>query len=147
MPKKLLWKYCFNDLLCYHSNMETEKIKIKENLVEKFRSQLTEELAKVEAELKTVGRINPDNPADWQPTPEKIDVLPSDRDEVAESFSEFEDRTAILKQLEIRYNEIKEALKKIERGEFGNCEICSEPIEEARLEANPAAQTCIKHKS
>lgn len=127
--------------------MKNETLKMETDSVEKFRSQLTEELAKVEAELKTVGRVNPDNPKDWQPTPEKTDVLPSDRDEVAESFSEFEDRTAILKQLEIRYNEIKEALEKIERGEFGHCEICREPIEEARLAANPAARTCIKHKS
>lgn len=118
---------------------------MEKDLVEKFRDKLTEELAKVEEELKTVGRINPDNPADWQPTPEKIDVLPSDRDEVAESFSEFEDRTAILKQLEIRYNEIKEALQRIERGKFGNCETCGEQIEEARLEANPAARTCKTH--
>ena len=125
--------------------MKNETLKMATDSVEKFRGQLTEELAKVEAELKTVGRVNPDNPKDWQPTPEKTDVLPSDRDEVAESFSEFEDRSAILKQLEIRYNEIKEALVRIEQGEFGNCEICNEPIEEARLEANPAALTCKVH--
>ncbi|MEK7088154.1 MAG: TraR/DksA C4-type zinc finger protein [Patescibacteria group bacterium] len=125
--------------------MKIETIKIKEDLVEKFQGELTEELAKVEEELKTVGRINPDNPADWQPTPEKTDVLASDRDEVADSIEAFEENAAILKQLEIRYNEIKMALQKIEKGEFGNCETCGELIEEARLAANPAAKTCKTH--
>ena len=125
--------------------MKIEALKMEKDLLEKFRGKLTEELATVEAELKTVGRINPDNPADWQPTPEKNNVLPSDRDEVAESFSEFEDRTAILKQLEIRFNEIKGALERIEQDKFGVCETGGEPIEEARLEANPAARTCKAH--
>ncbi|MEK7081784.1 MAG: TraR/DksA C4-type zinc finger protein, partial [Patescibacteria group bacterium] len=84
-------------------------------------------------------------PADWQPTPEKTDVLASDRDEVADSIEAFEENAAILKQLEIRYNEIKAALQKIEKGEFGSCETCGELIEEARLAANPAAKTCKTH--
>ncbi|OHA39179.1 MAG: hypothetical protein A3G03_03345 [Candidatus Taylorbacteria bacterium RIFCSPLOWO2_12_FULL_44_15c] len=127
--------------------MKPEAIKIEKDLIEKFRGKLTEELAKVEEELKTVGRINPDNPADWEPVPEKTEVLASDRDEVADSIEAFEDNAAILKQLEIRYNEIKTALAKIEKGEYGACETCREQIEEARLEANPAARTCIKHKN
>ena len=112
---------------------------------EKFKENLTEELAKVEAELKTVGQINPANPADWEPIPEKCDVLASDRDEVADSIEVFEDNAGILKQLEIRYNEIKTALARIEKGEYGTCEVCGEQIEEARLEANPAAKTCKAH--
>ena len=113
---------------------------------EKFKENLTEELVKVEAELKTVGQINPANPADWEPIPEKGDVLASDRDEVADSIEAFEDNAGILKQLEIRYNEIKDALVRIESGKYGDCEVCGEKVEETRLEANPAARTCIKHR-
>jgi len=112
---------------------------------EKFKENLTEELVKVEAELKTVGQINPANPADWEPIPEKGDVLASDRDEVADSIEAFEDNAGILKQLEIRYNEIKDALVRIESGKYGDCEVCGEKIEENRIEANPAAKTCKVH--
>ena len=115
--------------------------------IEKFRTELTEELEKVETELKTVGRINPANPKDWEAVPEKTEVLASDRDEVADSIEAFGDNAAILNQLEIRLNEIKAALTKIEKNKYGICEICGEQIEKARLEANPAAATCIKHKS
>ena len=38
------------------------------------------------------------------------------------------------------------ALKKIEEGSFGVCEICDEPIGKKRLEARPETTLCIKCK-
>ncbi len=38
------------------------------------------------------------------------------------------------------------ALKKIEEGSFGVCEICEEPIGKKRLEARPETSLCIKCK-
>src|SRR6266550_2110587 len=38
------------------------------------------------------------------------------------------------------------ALKKIEDGSFGVCEICEEPIGKKRLEARPETTLCIKCK-
>ena len=38
------------------------------------------------------------------------------------------------------------ALKKIEDGTFGICEICEEPIGKKRLEARPETTLCIKCK-
>jgi DnaK suppressor protein len=38
------------------------------------------------------------------------------------------------------------ALKKIEDGSFGVCEICDEPIGKKRLEARPETSLCIKCK-
>jgi DnaK suppressor protein len=38
------------------------------------------------------------------------------------------------------------ALKKIEEGTFGICEICEEPIGKKRLEARPETTLCIKCK-
>ena len=110
-----------------------------------FEEQLRVELATVEKELKTVGRRNPSNPADWEAKPDKMDVMPADSNEVADAIESYEENTGILKQLEIRFNEIKRALERIGGGTFGLCEICHKPIEAERLEANPAATTCIKH--
>jgi RNA polymerase-binding transcription factor DksA len=33
----------------------------------------------------------------------------------------------------------------MEEGKYGICKVCGEEIEEARLEANPAAETCKAH--
>jgi len=39
--------------------------------------------------------------------------------------------------------EINEALKKIEEGTYGICEMCEEPINEERLKIKPSAKYCI----
>jgi DnaK suppressor protein len=43
--------------------------------------------------------------------------------------------------LELR--RIEAALKRLERGTFGQCLDCGEPIASARLEANPAVTLCV----
>src|SRR5512133_633485 len=43
-------------------------------------------------------------------------------------------------------NKIKEALERIDQGEFGICEICGEEISEGRLKARPVTTLCIDCK-
>ena len=113
--------------------------------LDSYKKTITDELRKVENELNTVGRKNPNNPKDWEATPAVMETEHSDENEVADTIEEFEDHAAILKQLEIRYNELGAALQRIEKGTFGICSVGGEEIEVARLNANPAATTCIKH--
>lgn len=107
----------------------------------KFKEKLEKELTLLEGELKSVGRINPSNPADWEAVPPE-DTASADRNEVADEIEHYETNTAILKDLEIKYNEVKDALEKIKNGTYGICEKCGDKIEEDRLNANPAARTC-----
>lgn len=117
--------------------MKKEKIKY-------FEERLNKELKETENDLLSVGRKNPDNPLDWEPVPEKMDISSADENEVADSIESYEENAAILKQLEKRYNDIKEAILRIKKGEYGKCEVCKKDIEEERLEANPEARTCKK---
>jgi DnaK suppressor protein len=43
-------------------------------------------------------------------------------------------------------NKIKEALERIDQGEFGICELCGEDISEGRLKARPVTTLCIDCK-
>ncbi len=52
---------------------------------------------------------------------------------------------AIENRLEERMEIVVRALAMMEAGKYGLCEVCSLPIEEKRLEADPAAPTCIMH--
>lgn len=111
-----------------------------------FKEELLKELALVESELKTLGVHNPENPSDWEALPPPAsDVLGGDDHEAADRMETYEESAGILKELEIRYNEICVALENIEKGNYGMCFVCGEPIEKERLLANPAANTCIKH--
>jgi DnaK suppressor protein len=44
-------------------------------------------------------------------------------------------------------SKIREALDRIESGEFGECEDCGDPISEARLKARPVTTLCIECKT
>ncbi|MCI5108689.1 MAG: hypothetical protein MRY49_02475 [Candidatus Pacebacteria bacterium] len=111
--------------------------------LEYFKTKLESELQEIIKELQHVGRINPDNPKDWEATPDHLsEEERTDENEVADKIEGFESNTAILKQLEIRFNEIKSALERIEKGTYGMCEVSKKEIERDRLEANPAARTC-----
>lgn len=109
-----------------------------------FKNLLENEVLNLEKELKTIGRINPEKEGDWEAI-EKMDIDTADEEEVADSMEEYENNRGILDQLEMRLKDVKDALKKIEDGTYGKCEISGEPIETDRLEANPAARTCKAH--
>ncbi len=114
--------------------------------IEHFKEALLTEKKQIEEELKSVGRINPSNPNDWEATPgDTQDIDTEDENSLADKFEEFEGRSAVETELEIRFNEIKSALEKIEKGEYGICRVCQGEIEDDRLEANPAAETCKEH--
>ena len=115
--------------------------------INEFKNKLEKELSLVEKELESVGRRNPDNKQDWEAEPADFDIDSADPSETADKMEEFEENTALLKELETRYNDIKDALAKIEKGEYGFCEVCKSPIEKDRLSANQAARTCKKHMS
>ena len=110
-----------------------------------FKKRLQGERDLVEKELSTVGRRNPQNPKDWEAVASGRGEAPPDPDERAEKIESFEENTAIVRQLEVRLSEIQGALARIEEGAYGKCKICGSHIETDRLEANPAAATCIAH--
>jgi len=109
-----------------------------------FKEMLLKELSVLESELATIGRKNPDNPADWE-TIRKVDGIDTaEEGEVAEGIEEYENNNAVLAQLEIRLNDVKNALAKIEKGTYGICEKCKKKIDYARLEVKPQANYCMK---
>ncbi len=57
---------------------------------------------------------------------------------------EREKNLALLQNLEYRLESIDYALRLIEKGSYGICEVCGEKIDPARLKAVPHATLCIK---
>lgn len=116
------------------------------NNIEHYKELLLAEKNRLLEELPSVGRVNPENPDDWQGTPgdaEQVDT--EDENSLADKFEEFEERSAVEVELESQLILVKNALEKIEKGTFGVCTVGGEEIEADRLEANPSAETCKKH--
>ena len=94
--------------------------------------------------MEKIGRKNPAVPGDWEPAPIEISTE-SDLADQADIIMSRENSDAILAVLEARYDTILNALSRIEKGTYGKCEVCHHKIEESRLEAEPAATTCVEH--
>jgi len=111
---------------------------------EHFRKKLEEEKTKLEFEMGSVGRKNAVVPNDWEPAPSELG-MEADLADQADVIMNRENDTAILADLEARYDAVLSALKRIEKKTYGKCEVCGKEITEARLEADSAATTCTEH--
>lgn len=110
------------------------------NQYDAVKSILEKDLLLITEEL---GRIANHDPVsdDWGAVPDQPSHEGADDNTEADQVEEWNERRALVSQLEIHYQNIKRALAKINLGTYGKCEISGEPIEEDRLEANPTART------
>ncbi|MFI8233891.1 TraR/DksA family transcriptional regulator [Streptomyces sp. NPDC085900] len=51
---------------------------------------------------------------------------------------------ALLSRAREHLNDLDHARERLERGDYGRCEQCGEPIPTGRLEVRPAAKTCVR---
>ncbi len=109
------------------------------------QEKLVAELRTLEKALSELGIQNPEVTTDWIATPDEPTTTEADENVVAERSEDWIGEQAETAELETRYNNVKRALAKLEAGTYGTCEICNADIEADRLEANPAARTCITH--
>lgn len=52
---------------------------------------------------------------------------------------------SLLEQLESEISDLDAALRKIDEGTYGRCEVCGQEVEAERLEAMPGTRTCREH--
>ena len=127
-------------------NLFSKKQKRADIDVSHFKQLLKKELKRLDTELKTVGHKE-NSAGEWESQATDVDVLASDPADIGDNMENYESNNAVLKDLEIEYDEIVHALENIKKGVYGICEVFGEPIEIGRLEANPAARTCMAHKN
>ena len=69
----------------------------------------------------------------------------SEEGENASESEQFANDISVAEDLEARLQKVKSALARIEDGTYGKCLVGGEEIPEARMSAEPAAETCITH--
>lgn len=106
--------------------MTTEKIK-----------ELQAERDRTQAELKRLRSY-------LEAEVERITESGEDAVDAAADIYEREKTLAIIQTLERKLVAIERALRAAEKGGYGICEICGEPIDPARLAVMPHTTTCIK---
>lgn len=96
------------------------------------RQALAERLRRVEAEPVESGELS------------KIDQHPGELG--TETFERERDLTA-LTILESELEDIETALRRLDEGQYGSCEVCGKAIGDERLDAKPWARFCILHQA
>ena len=74
--------------------------------------------------------------------PEEFDEGFADSGQVAAEKGEARLLAASLRE---QLDDVQAALDALDEGRYGLCEVCGEPIGDARLEAMPTTRRCIQH--
>ncbi len=116
---------------------------ITEEHLEELRGALNAERDALEEELATYGRVQSDS-GDWHGA-SQAGGQEADPNDAADQIEELVTNVPLVEELEKRHKDIASALEKMEDGTYGICEVGEEEIPLDRLEANPAAITCVAH--
>ncbi len=95
--------------------------------------------------MKTMGQLGDIGTGHWETHTDPAENKELEKDALADKFEEETTNEGVLDTLEERLKEITDSLERIEKGTYGKCSVCGKEIEEAKLEANPAATTCLEH--
>lgn len=83
---------------------------------------------------------------DAKDTADTSNVIGEASEDQAQSLADMGNRVALIDTLEKTLRDIESALDRIEKGSYGICKYCSNPIEEKRLLARPTSSSCLTCK-
>jgi len=102
------------------------------DLLEAQRRQAIRRLASLTGDFHEVVAASRDSNADDEHDPEGATIA-FERSQV----------TSLVQQVRKQLTEIEAAFGRLSAGTYGTCEQCGQPIAPARLQARPAARSCI----
>jgi len=111
-----------------------------------YKQRLEKEKADLEAQLRDVAQPNPSRPGQWEAV-QKEQGQEADPNDQANLLDDDQENRAVVDVLNSRHTEVVAALERINDGTYGTCSVCGNPIEEDRLDADPADATCKEHLS
>src|SRR5947209_9986308 len=76
----------------------------------------------------------------------ELSAIDQHQADVGTETFEREKDLSILEQIDAELADVEHALKRLDDGTYGTCEVDGKPIPEERLEAMPAARFCLEHQ-
>ncbi len=112
-------------------------------VVERIKADLQERKAKIEKELAEFAAKDTKVEGNFR---SEFPDFGNKEDENAEEIAAYGDRLSIEYSLENTLRDIRKALDAIDKGTYGICKYCGNPISEKRLLARPVSSSCIECK-
>jgi len=110
------------------------------------RDRVEEERARLEEMRSTFDEEHLRDESEEDSTGELSSLDQHQADLGSETFEREKD-LSILEQVEAELADVEHALRRLDDGTYGICEACGRPIEDARLEALPAARFCVEDQA
>jgi DnaK suppressor protein len=107
--------------------------------LQRVRQRLEEKQIELETRIKGLTEAHP-----GEQGPNDATDSPTDFEENAVDFLETQQEQSLMVNAQALLTEVLDALTRIERGTYGICIVCGDPIPEKRLEALPWAARCAK---
>jgi DnaK suppressor protein len=110
------------------------------------RQRLEQERKRLVEVKETFDDEHLDEETESEATSELSSIDQHQADLGTETFEREKD-LSILEQIDGELVDVEHALKRLDDGTYGTCEVDGEPIPEERLEALPATRFCLKHQA
>ena len=113
-----------------------------QDILNELKKSLEKEKALLAEELRSFAQPDKNVKGDWDA---KYQNLGDSWDENSQEVTEYATRLPLEHELEVRLQNVTDALEKITNNTYGICEKCGEVISIERLKAEPSARICASH--
>ena len=115
--------------------------------VSQMQQSLTKERDSLRKQLERIAKKDPKTPGDYDAkwpvyNTDERESEPGDAD--AQESEDYANAIGVENILELRLLAVERALRRIDKGSYGHCSNCEADQPKERLEADPAAERCIK---
>ncbi|MFN2569518.1 MAG: TraR/DksA family transcriptional regulator [Candidatus Dormibacteria bacterium] len=108
---------------------------------EHARKSLEAERARLEQVREAAGRLSSGGEGGGD-----VDAGPNPSEQATETIAREIDQN-VLQSAEVHLQELADALRRLDDGTYGLCQVCGQQIGEARLEAMPATRFCVEDQA
>ncbi len=114
---------------------------VSSTFINEMKARLLGEKLRLEGEMARFPHRQTSHEAD-----ETFQKTSESEDESASDVAQLSDNLSLEEELDKSLRDILSALKAMEKGVYGTCKYCKQPIDERRLRARPMSSSCIKCK-
>lgn len=123
-----------------NSKISMAKKALSAAFIEEMRTLLVNEITRLEKELASFSHRDPSK------AEEEMSDAGADEGESAERIAQLGDNLSLEEELTKALKDAQSAIKALDKGEYGMCKYCKQPIDEARLRIRPTSTSCVACK-
>lgn len=120
---------------------------LDKDTIEQIKADLLKKKQEILAELNKISGVSGADKENGNNHRVKFPEYGDKADENAQEIDEYSTNLATDKVLESTLRDIENTLDRIEKGSYGICKYCKQPIGKKRMLARPVASTCIECKT